>query len=546
MANVQTIDYANFTGGLNLRGDPFQIGDDQSPFMMNVEVDPVGGFYSRKGWEDWAAVAEVGTWNPRTLYSHVSGDGTEDLFLTNDGDLWTKAEGGAFTKDLTVVVGAAPHEAEFASWQDDVYIACGQGLPSYRWRANVFTAMTDASAAWANDYLAPSSDQMPQAEFTAVHGGYLWVANTNEGGTDYPHRIRFSHPNDPDSWAELDYFDIEEGGGPITGIVPFRDHLLVFFPHTVWAIYGYDLSSFRRVDVTKTVGAVNRQCIARSEQAVYFVSWPQGVHRITADSVDEVSVPLRPALKGSNFSSDTSLQWLSWADQRLYWTVPFSEDGAPTIPKSIFVLDPSIGAWTLHRSGCGCGVAPIVHSASVGEPLGTTRSGPTVLKLNATDAPTDTVETVEYDFDTYFRTRWMNAGMPTIKKRWKRPDLVVKEPDAPYSIEMHVFHDYDEANAKRTKTINVASGASGGAWFADPDWDGSDASLETPPALAPIWSETEDLEDWGWGEAAAGSAVEKAGSLGSAVSVQVEVHGEHGARWGVNAIVWKYVMRRVR
>ena len=38
---------SNFTGGLNLRADQTSLGADESPALLNVEVDPRGGLARR-------------------------------------------------------------------------------------------------------------------------------------------------------------------------------------------------------------------------------------------------------------------------------------------------------------------------------------------------------------------------------------------------------------------------------------------------------------------------------------------------------------------
>lgn len=550
MANVRLINVADWTGGLNLRADSFQLAENESPDMMNVEVDPRGGIRIRRSWVDWAAVDEAGTWNPRSFFSHVESDGTEVLFLTNGTDLWIK-DGASFVEQAGVVAAGDPHAADFTSWLDDVYIACGRAQQSRRWSGGVLTALTDPSVGgnWSNDPLSPLSDTMPKAEFTCVHNGYLWAAHTQEDGVNYPHRVRFSHPNDPDAWAEDDWVSIPDGGGPITGIAPLRDQLLVFTARSVHAILGYDLNSFAVVDITKTVGAVNRQCIARSEMAIYFASWPEGVHRVTLDSVDEISVSLRPAIESFSFSSNTDLQWLGWAGQRLYWSTPYDKGASvPTSAKTVFVFDPTLESWTIHRAGNGAAVAPIIDGAAANGPIGTIRSGPSVLDLHGDDLGADTVESVEYPIEAHYRTRWYDGGLPTIKKRWRRPDLVADRDALPYDVTLYVYHDYDSGNAKRTKVINVGTAGDVGVWEADPEWDGSDASLATPEVGAAIWDETPDSIEAGW-EAdleSGGASIERSSSLGSARAVQLEFRGEAGRRWGVNALVLKYLLRRIR
>ena len=494
MAQVALDTTADFTGGLNLRADQFKIAPNESPWMLNMEVDPAFGVRSRKGWIDWATVGSTG-WDPRNLYSHVLGDGAEWLFLASDGEMWANGA-GTFVKATGVDATATPHGADFAPWSDD--------------------------------YTAPIGNQMPSADFCAVHDGYLWVASTQESGASHPFRIRFSHPNDPDSWALLDFIDFPEGGGPITGIMPYRDHLLIFFPQAVWALYGSNTDTWAKANVTKTVGAANRQCLTRSESAVYFTSWPDGVYMITAESVDEVSASLRPAFKSGNFNSDPDNQWLCWANQKLYWSVPYDENGAPTAPTSTFVYDPSIRAWVLWRAGDGRAVAPIVGSVSADLPLGCSRTEKTVLKLDAIDVPTDTLDAVNYNFPTVVRTSWQDSGMPTIKKRWKRPDVIVRETDTDYVLTMYVFHNLQETGARRTRTVQFTASSSNLIWDDNQSivWDDASAYL--------------------WGTKSQGSAVERTGGLGSTPSVQLEFHGEAGKAWGLNGIVYKSIIRRIR
>lgn len=549
---IQTQDY---TGGLNLRADAFQIGENQSPAMLNVDVDPVRGFHSRRAWEDWEAVpgAEFTSWSPRNAFTHVKADGNEVIFLAVDGDVLWRAQGGSWA-DANVTASADPHDADFVAWKDDVYIACGKSQVGQRWRGGSFTPLEDpatsVSGPWSDDPLLLESNTMPRAEFVAVHQGSMWVANTVEDGIAYPQRVRFSYPNKPDAWASLDYIDFAGADGPITGIVSYRDQLFVFFPKEVWVLYGYDAQSFSRERLA-WVGASNRQCITLSETSLYFAN-TKGVFQVSPDSnvgrlgVDEVTVLLRPAFESNAFSKNADLYWLSWADQRLWWSVPYDVDGAPTVPRSMFVLDPSIGAWVLHELGDGDGVTNVLESVELDGPAAVSFGSPRLLSRASADSATDVVAGVEHDFESFYRTGWVDAGMPTIKKRFKRPDLVTARGDQNYEVTMFVYHDYDSGNAKRTKLVTVDGVGSEGLWYADPEWDGTDASLDTPPPGAPIWSATPDPAEAGWEASVEGSRVERAGSLGNCVAVQLELRGPLGQPWGVNSIIYKYVLRRIR
>ena len=50
---LQPLDLMDFTGGLNLRKNQFQLAENESPDLLNVDIDPRGGFYTRKGWQRW-------------------------------------------------------------------------------------------------------------------------------------------------------------------------------------------------------------------------------------------------------------------------------------------------------------------------------------------------------------------------------------------------------------------------------------------------------------------------------------------------------------
>jgi hypothetical protein len=55
MTELQPINLDDFTGGVNLWRNQFNIAPNQSPDMLNMEIDPRGGFYTRKGWSRWNA-----------------------------------------------------------------------------------------------------------------------------------------------------------------------------------------------------------------------------------------------------------------------------------------------------------------------------------------------------------------------------------------------------------------------------------------------------------------------------------------------------------
>jgi hypothetical protein len=148
-------------------------------------------------------------------------------------------------------------------------------------------------------------------------------------------------------------------------------------------------------------------------------------------------------------------------------------------------------------------------------------------------------------FDSYYRTRWLHAGWPERKKSWRRPTFICREVAQPTDLIVETFHDYDESSIHRSRTLSLR--VKGGAFWAE---EGFDAR-----ALTGIngfdWSEGGEADPSGrgadWGDQQRGSQLVRSGSMGLARAVQMKVRASPNTqrrRWGVDAIVAKFVMRR--
>jgi len=84
MSNVSVERYDDFTGGLNLRADQFQLARNESPDMLNVEIDPRGGLFTRGAMREINSTAISGTWNPHRLHAFY-GASPRVMLATNTG-----------------------------------------------------------------------------------------------------------------------------------------------------------------------------------------------------------------------------------------------------------------------------------------------------------------------------------------------------------------------------------------------------------------------------------------------------------------------------
>lgn len=526
---IRPLNIVDLTGGLNLRADAFQLKDNESPEMRNVDVDPRGGVRSRRGWTRWNGTAES-TWSPQRLHVWDQPDGSRDVLVVNNGAIRTGASGtlaGLSDAIGAVDPAAAIHGADFADWAEKLYIACGKTKAARSWvGSGNAVKLTASGPTWQDDYTNPTTLYFPSCDYVTTYQGYMVAASTTENSVAYPNRVRFSHPNNPENWASLDYIDIKGGGAYITGIVAFSDHVVVFKTNSVWAIYGNDRDSFTPVNITMAIGAIHRNAIALSDQAAYFYSHPNGVHKYTpGDGIKEVSSSLRPIIDSGELNpAQINKMFMGFLNRRVWWSVPYERAVTATDCRSTFVYDVSLDAWTLYNDANGDGLGPFATGGNQGNNallLAAHRTLGYLLNVDYRYDALDTIATVDVGFPTLYASRWLHAGFPALPKSWKRPDYVVSEEQSPWTLTVDVMINYDESNPRSTHAITVGIGG-GGLWGTG------------------LWGTGT------WGGTPRGAHTERGGSIGLAKSLQLRFNGQVGKAWGLNAVVCKFKPRRFK
>lgn len=537
MSRLSLLRTDDFTGGINLRADPFQLGDNESPDLLNVDIDPRGGFQMRGGMTKLNSTAvggiSNGQFSPKRLFAWDAA--TPQVLLSANNAVYYATTANFTSMSVTTT---APFGASFAAWsasdQSLVYIATG--TTSYKWNGSSTTALTASGAGqWQNNYSAPTGTHMPTSRFVSSHVDRLWCAYTTEGGVDYPNRVRFSHPINRESWAESDYIDIVEGGSGITSIVPFNGNLLVFKKRAVFAILGYSTDTFQVVSLTAEVGAVNPTAVAATERAVYFFSWPDGLFMYDGQRFMDLFSPIRPIVQDGtvNFAAQNAI-CVSAVNRKVWVSLP---DGVDTKPTYTFAYDPSIGqrgAWTKYQTSDLKGVGPgcdFITSTGATHYLVCHPSNPYVLKADQAVVYQDDVGAGVTNFSSYYVTRWLDARNVSSRKMWRRPDFVVKQTSVDTTLTLSVYHDWEEAIVSRSFQITLEGSADALSWN------------------AVSGSEPDGIDGWGqadWGEEASGSAFNKGKNLGLARSIQLRINGPGGKPWGVNSITYKFNPRKVR
>ena len=256
MSTMRVFRQDDFTGGLNLRADQFQLAPNESPRMLNVEIDPRGGVFSRGAMRRINDSPVTGAWRPKNLVPFYQGANSFVMLSTGfasavNGDVHYST-GGVFNA-LSIPV-SEQHGASFAPWGETLYMATGVDTVAYKWDGTTKTALTASGPTWQDSYNSGLSGvHFPKAKHAITHAGKIFVANTSENGVARPNLVRWSHPNSPGNWASNDFIEINDGGSAITGLAVYAGHLLVFKRDAVFAVFGYDSDTFQVVEISRTV-----------------------------------------------------------------------------------------------------------------------------------------------------------------------------------------------------------------------------------------------------------------------------------------------------
>lgn len=535
MAGINITEISDFTGGLNFRADQFQLATFESPDMLNVEIDPRGGVFSRGAQRQFNTTAVGGTWTPHKLYPFK---GASPYLLLTNGTKVYKSNGGAFSTlqssagvDIT---SPSAHGACMAQWADKMYIACGSaGNGGYVWATtDTYAFALTASGTNPHDWqVTPDATQrkMPTAEHLIVHANKMWAANTTEAGTYYPNRVRWSLENAPENWAAADYIDINGGGNGITGMAIVNGQLVVFKPNAIYVVFGYTTSNFRVVELTNKLGCLNHHAIAQAENGVYWFTHNKGLYFYNGSTIEDMFQNLRPALD-LNYINPSAHEAItvSWIGRRVWVSVPYSTQSLVTNATVNFVLDPSIrnGVFTQFKTADGYGLlagCEWTDSSDNDYRLMIHPTQPYVMRVDLYEQDFDNISGTDVAFSSYYKTRWFDGGSYMQKKMFRRPDFVIKESNTEQNITVKVYHDFSEGDGNERKIFNLT---------------------QTPATSGLVWGTGKWGENWSSG--AVSSTVVAGRNLGLARSVQLEFIGPSAKKWGVNSIGYKYQSRRVK
>ena len=538
---------ADFTGGLNLRADQTSLALNESPAMLNVEVDPRGGVSRRDAIDalNASALGEI-----LKISSHHETGGTNQILAaakdsSNTGLYF--GTGGNFTRINTSASGSgvalAGHTLpSFVTFNDATFISNGAFFETNK-SAVKWTGANSASVLTAT--LDGSAGQFPLARSSCTWGERVWVANTTESSTNYPNRIRWSELDKGDEWKADDYIDIDIGehGDHITAIVPNGDRLLVFKENAIYGVYGFDSDSFTVMNLTRIAGSIDDCTPVASPAGVFFWYAQEGVYMLGTESLTYMFHSIKPAITKSQLTF-TGVPSLMWFDNRLWISVDYQsgdniQNSNQVNRRNVFVYDFSLGqggSWTRFDinarnlfaykppGGTHLGLCATSDVASGVTTAAFTRVSKVNIDADVDDytgAPSNT------QIHSFYQTRWLTGNRPTFSKRWGKTRTVLLA-DNTVAIQMKIYKDYNMGSEAVTLSQQITGETSTAAW--------DSATWDTDTWVS--FGDSQIYKFFKWPSAGTAKAI--------SIRFNVEPSTNNNGKWGCTSVIGMYRTRRIR
>lgn len=574
-ASVQAVGVTDFSGGLNLDSGQFNLRKNEVAELVDMDVVGRGGVRRRRAIR-LLPTAHAGLFDecPRSVWSFEASSSNRYLYLVarwNDGGnrriLFHSVNGGAFTPFTgTAANFGLANNAAVANLDAKVRVAVAGDAVWGVWdytgdlstrpkpfkidSANTLSLPNEAGVAgtnsgWTENIFSPEAGSVAglvNGRCVAAHYGFLWVANTVEGGSParFRSRVRWSHPGVYDRWRSDDYIDVEVGkdADEVTAIQPFRDHLIVFKNRSVHAIYGDNADNFTVVNLSNQFGAVSQEAVVASPFGVFFFDRATGVWVWDGSQFRWLFGPLNNLLRDGTVGSDRrdNVQ-VGWVDSRLWVGVPWT--GSSAARSRTLVYDPTIGsagAWTMYSQGLGPFASLRKTDGSLLHVAGCSGS-----RLLQSLEQTGDVDELSLDGSGNpvgtpivgsFRTAWVEAGIGA-EKQWKRPDLIVSA-DGDIRLVVDAFFDYvyEEDQPRKTFYVTRLQGSDDLVW-----------ANESVADAVNVW----DARDWAGSETS--TLIARGSNIGRSRAVSLRFStpsGDELPRWSVDGLLVKFRPKRVR
>lgn len=229
-------------------------------FLQNFEADVQGGYTRILGYQKFSPTAVSGTGQ---IFGVVAVSSSEVLAVR--GTKIQYSAGGIWTDKLTLInsaITSIAHDSFNFNGTRKIVIVDGANEPA------IFNTVTKTAA-----YLTTSPTDVDGATDVAVFKNHIFYAKEN--------LLSFSSPFLEDNFLPANGAGVVNIGDKITGIVVFRDQLIVFCLNSIYRLYGNSVSDFKLDAITRNTGCLFRDSIQEVGGDILYLG-PDGVRYLSA------------------------------------------------------------------------------------------------------------------------------------------------------------------------------------------------------------------------------------------------------------------------
>jgi hypothetical protein len=489
-AGVQRYVLEDFTGGLHSAGVVSRIGltDTECSCAQDVEFWPVGTVTKRAGracknstTQLSGSIGHVFQWFSPSQASHIM--------------VFTAASAISTTEISAQVMEWNPDSTVDNTWT--YVLSSGE----QNWNHDVTDPISCATmvgcAFFCNgiDYLMVydglTSPAMPVtaapkgAKCLAFFAGYAFVANCEDigGGTRHDSRIHWSDPNDPHTWPESQWLDLNvDDGDIITGMAVLGNELIVFKENKIFAV-SWVGGEFQFVSELRVDG---KGCFAGTSifPKYSYISFygADGFYRFDGRTANRYSDKVKDFVVNFTASPRTRIYVTAHESHSQFWHLVPLESSDTFNRLMVYDYDrENWSIWTAEKMSCMTGY--VVTSDMTFEDIDEPYNDQTIMWGDrAFQDNTDTIITGSYDGYLYYNSsgtsdasganasvaltgkwtsRWLDLGMPDINKRVTRVTFIFDREDTvaanAHYIHAKLYTDWDWSTAIATATIPLSS-----------------------------------------------------------------------------------------
>ena len=315
----------NFKGGLNTRIDPILLDDSQTPESRNILFDENNTLFKRYGYSLWATLPSSG--NVLGMFEYTRSSGERWLVVQIDSAIYTTNNNG--NSWVLIKSGLSTiNPVNYTIYLDELWMTNGFD--------DVFTYNGSAVASYSF---------IPKGKYIITHFDQIFIANI----LGQPSSIYFSGvlsgPKVKDGWKSYNAFSIgKDDGDIITGLVSYKNNIVVFKTNSTWGILGYG-NDMELIKYSNIYGCVSHRSIQEYKTDLVFLSkqglcsFNGGVIQQIDKDIDNITKNITIASGSGNLKSWLQNEYTDFDNSQEKYKIDLITDKGAVIPQ-IYTLQP--------------------------------------------------------------------------------------------------------------------------------------------------------------------------------------------------------------